>query len=48
VILAAQKYGDRGVGVEIDPRLVEVSLTYLGGSDSDYVGNLEVDAAGNA
>jgi SAM-dependent methyltransferase len=25
VILAAQKYGARGVGVEIDPRLVEVS-----------------------
>jgi SAM-dependent methyltransferase len=25
VILAAQKYGARGVGVEIDPRLVEIS-----------------------
>jgi SAM-dependent methyltransferase len=25
VILAAQKYGARGVGIEIDPRLVEVS-----------------------
>ena len=25
VILAAQKYGARGVGVELDPRLVEIS-----------------------
>jgi len=25
VILAAQKYGARGVGIEIDPRLVEIS-----------------------
>ena len=25
VVLAAQKYGARGVGIEIDPRLVEVS-----------------------
>jgi SAM-dependent methyltransferase len=27
VILAAQKYGARGVGIEIDPRLVELSRT---------------------
>src|SRR6476620_8504482 len=25
VVLAAQKYGARGVGVELDPRLVEIS-----------------------
>ena len=27
VVLAAQKYGARGVGIEIDPRLVEISRT---------------------
>src|SRR5918996_3328808 len=25
VVLAAQKYGARGVGIELDPRLVEIS-----------------------
>jgi predicted RNA methylase len=44
VILAAQKYGARGVGVEIDPRLVEMSLQIAReGEVADKVSFLEDD-----
>lgn len=44
VILAAQKYGARGVGVEIDPRLVELSRTVArDGEVADRVTFIEGD-----
>ena len=44
VILAAQKYGARGVGIEIDPRLVELSRTVArDGEVTDRVTFIEGD-----
>jgi SAM-dependent methyltransferase len=44
VILAAQKYGARGVGIEIDPRLVELSRTVArDGEMTDRVTFIEGD-----
>jgi SAM-dependent methyltransferase len=44
VILAAQKYGARGVGIEIDPRLVELSrIVARDGEVADRVSFIEGD-----
>src|SRR6266566_1942795 len=44
VILAAQKYGARGVGIEIDPRLVELSrMVARDGEVTDRVTFIEGD-----
>jgi SAM-dependent methyltransferase len=44
VVLAAQKYGARGVGVEIDHRLIEISRTVaLEGEVADRVSFIEGD-----
>ena len=44
LILAAQKYGARGVGVELDPRLVEISRQVAGeGEVADRVTFIEGD-----
>lgn len=44
VVIAAQKYGARGVGVEIDPRLVEISRQVAReGSVADKVTFMEGD-----
>jgi SAM-dependent methyltransferase len=44
VVLAAQKYGARGVGIEIDRRLVEISRTVaLEGEVGDRVSFIEGD-----
>ena len=44
VVIAAQKYGARGVGIEIDPRLVEISRQIAReGEVSDRVAFIEGD-----